>query len=191
MPWVRYVILAAAFTAVTYSGDITIPLDGGSIVVENPQSDMAAESSCHDVQENVAKKDEEQPTGQVAADTAQDQRAKAAAKAARRKRLAAEQRRKQAEARTLSNTSPALKAQLGTPDARRIERHQDGAVVQVAGRTNQLSHFARTQNHRELLALLRVGQVLLHVSTFEHLDVQETKSADVHDHRIDGKLPVF
>ena len=98
MPWVRYVFLAAAFTAVMYSGDITIPLDGGSIVVENPQSDMAAESSCQDVQENVAKKAEEQPTGQVAADTAQDQRAKAAAKAARRKRLAAEQRRKQAEA---------------------------------------------------------------------------------------------
>src|ERR1035441_2266792 len=84
MTWVRYVFLAAAFTAVMYSGDITIPLDGGSIVVENPQSDMAAESSCQDVQENVAKKAEEQPTGQVAADTAQDQRAKAAAKAARR-----------------------------------------------------------------------------------------------------------
>jgi tellurite resistance protein len=34
---VRYVILAAAFTAAMYGDDITIPLDGGTIVIENPQ----------------------------------------------------------------------------------------------------------------------------------------------------------
>lgn len=37
IPCVRYVILAAAFTTVMHGDDITIPLDGGSIVVENPQ----------------------------------------------------------------------------------------------------------------------------------------------------------
>lgn len=37
IPCVRYVILAVAFTAVMHGDDITIPLDGGTVVVENPQ----------------------------------------------------------------------------------------------------------------------------------------------------------
>ena len=57
-------------------------------------------------------------------------------------------------------------------------------------RANQLSHFLRTQNHGKSLALLRVGQVLFHVPPFKHLDIQETECADVHNHGIDGKLPV-
>ena len=36
-PQVRYAIIALAFTTVMYADDITIPLDNGSIVVENPQ----------------------------------------------------------------------------------------------------------------------------------------------------------
>ncbi|HUL11365.1 MAG TPA: hypothetical protein VLU73_04240, partial [Methylococcaceae bacterium] len=32
-------------------------------------------------------------------------------------------------------------AQLGTAETRRIERHQDGPMVLVAGRATQLSHF--------------------------------------------------
>lgn len=39
--------------------------------------------------------------------------------------------------------------------------------------------------------MLRVGQVLFHVASFKHLDVQEAKRTDVHDHRVDRKLPVF
>jgi uncharacterized tellurite resistance protein B-like protein len=37
IPHVRYVTIALAFTAVMYADDITIPLDNGSIVVENPK----------------------------------------------------------------------------------------------------------------------------------------------------------
>ena len=95
---VRYLILAAAFTAAMYGDDITISLDGGSIVVEDPQLEMSAGSTLQTVQEEIGKEREEQSKGQAAADTAQDRRAKNAAKAARRKRLAAEQQRKQAEA---------------------------------------------------------------------------------------------
>jgi hypothetical protein len=54
-----------------------------------------------------------------------------------------------------------------------------------------LGHLARTQDHRQALVLLRVGQVLFHVAPFKDPDVQEAKGTDVQNYSVDGKFPVF
>src|SRR5579872_4798589 len=79
-------------------------------------------------------------------------------------------------------------AQLGTAEASTVEGHEHRAVVQVARRRDQLPDLARTKNHRQPKALFWIWQILLHVSTLQHLDIQEAESADVQDHRVDGQF---
>src|SRR6266481_3483855 len=47
-------------------------------------------------------------------------------------------------------------AQLGPAQARRVESHQQRAVVQIARSCNQLRHFSGAENNRQGLSFFRI-----------------------------------
>ena len=80
-------------------------------------------------------------------------------------------------------------AQLSAAQARGVKGHQNGAVVEAPGRTNQLRDLLWTEDHRQPQALFWIRQILLHVSPLEHLDIEEAESANVQNNGVDGQLP--
>ena len=80
-------------------------------------------------------------------------------------------------------------AQLSAAQSRGVKGHQNGAVVQVPGRTNQLRDLIWTENHRQPQTLFWIRQILLHISPLKHFDIEEAESANVQDNGIDGQLP--
>ena len=74
---------------------------------------------------------------------------------------------------------------------RRIQRHQHCSMEQGPRRVDQARHLVGTQNRRQALAMLRIGQLLLHIAPLEHLDVKESQRTDVQHDRADGEFLVF
>jgi hypothetical protein len=72
-----------------------------------------------------------------------------------------------------------------------IEREEQRAVIEVLRTRDEPLHLVGTEHDREPQSLLRIRQVLTHVTTVQDVPAEEPQRADLRDHRPDRQTALL
>ena len=72
-----------------------------------------------------------------------------------------------------------------------VQRQQERAVIEILGAGNQALDFVGAEHDRQAMPLLRIRQVVTHVTSFQDVPAEEPQRADLGDHRPDGQASLL